>query len=195
MAFRDERFPDAISYDAVERVRHSTSVVQVQSGARSANQNWSFPLREFDVSHAMRLKSYMDTLVAFNLTIAEGMANTFRYKPWGDYKATTAEGIVTLISGDTYQIHKRYTFGAFSKDRKVSLPVNGTVTIAGGGTYSLDYITGIITRTAGAVPTAWSGEFDVPVYFGADLADYSIRTRSGGDFVMGNEQIVLFETR
>ena len=132
MAFRNERFPDAISYDAIERVRHNTSVIRVQSGARAANKNWAFPLREFDVSHVMRLKSYMDTVVAFNLAVAEGMANNFRYKAWADYKALSTEGIATLISGDTYQMYKRYTFGAYTKDRKITLPVSGTIAIAGG---------------------------------------------------------------
>lgn len=195
MAFRNERFPDAISYDAVERVRHSTSVIRVQSGARAANKNWSFPLREFDVSHAMRVKSYMDTVVAFNLAVAEGMANSFRYKAWADYKASSTEGIATLISGDTYQMYKRYTFGAYTKDRKITLPVTGTITVAGGGGYSIDYVTGIITRTSGAAPSGWSGDFDIPACFGADLADYAIRHRAGNDFLMGNEQIVLYETR
>lgn len=195
MAFRNERFPDAISYDAIERLRHNTTVIRVQSGARSANKNWAFPLREFDVSHAMRIKPYMDTVVAFNLTIAEGMANSFRYKAWADYKALSGEGIATLIVGDTYQMYKRYTFGSFTKDRKITLPVSNTITVAGGGTYSIDYITGIITRTAGAVPTGWIGEYDVPACFGTDLSDYAIRHRGAGDFLMGNEQVLLLETR
>lgn len=195
MPFVDARFPDAISYDAIERLRHNTSVVRVNSGARSANKNWAFPLREFDVSHVMRIKSYMDTLVAFNLAVAEGMANTFRYKAWADYSATEAQGIVTLISGDNYQMYRRYTFGAQSKDRKITLPVSGTITVAGGGTYSIAYTTGIITRTGGAAPTGWSGQFDVPVYFATDISDFAIRNRAGGEYLMGNEQITLHETR
>lgn len=195
MAFVNEKFPDKISYDAIERIRHSTSVVQVNSGARSANKNWAFPLREFDVSHAMRVKTYMDTLLAFNLAVAEGRTNTFRYKAWADYLVTTAQGIATLISGDTYQMYRRYTFGASTKDRKITLPVSGTIAVAGGGTYSIDYLTGIITRTAGAAPTGWSGEFDVKVCFATDLSDFAIRMRAGGDFLMGNEQITLQETR
>lgn len=195
MAFVDQRFPDAISYDAVERIKHNTSVVRVNSGARSANKNWSFPLREFDVSHAMRVKSYMDTLVAFNLTVAEGMANTFRYKAWADYIATAAQGIATLISGDTYQMYRRYTFGASTKDRKITLPVSGTITVAGGGTYSIDYTTGVITRTSGAAPTGWEGQFDVKASFATDLADFAIRSRAGGEFLMGYDQITLHEER
>ena len=194
MAFVNERFPSDISYDAIERVRHSTNVIRVQSGARSANKNWAFPLREFDVSHALRIKTYADTLVAFNLTIAEGMANSFRFKAWADYKAAAGVGIATLISGNTYQMYKRYTFGAFSKDRKITLPVSGTIVIAGGGTYSLDYITGIITNSAGAAPTGWSGEFDVKTCFANDLAEYAIRTFAAGDLMMGNDQVALYET-
>ena len=194
MAYVNERFPDAISYDAIEKVRHSTSVIRVNSGARSANKNWAFPLREFDVSHALRFKTYADTLVAFNLTVAEGMANSFRFKAWADYKAAIGAGIVTLISGNTYQMYKRYTFGAFTKDRKITLPVSGTIVIAGGGTYSLDYITGIITNSAGAAPTGWSGEFDVKTCFSSDLAAYVIRTSAGGDLMIGNDQVTLYET-
>lgn len=194
MAFVNESFPSAISFDAIERVRHSTNVMRVQSGARSANKNWAFPLREFDVSHALRVKTYADTLVAFNLTVAEGMANSFRFKAWADYKAAVGVGIATLISGDNYQMYKRYTFGAYTKDRKITLPVSGTIVITGGGTYSIDYITGIITRSAGAAPTGWSGEYDVKACFSNDLAEYAIRTRAGGDLMMGNDQVTLYET-
>ena len=195
MAFVDERFPDKISYDAIERIKHNTSVVQVNSGARSANKNWAFPLREFDVSHAMRVKTYIDTLLAFNLAVSEGRANTFRYKAWADYLVTASQGIATLISGDTYQMYRRYTFGGSTKDRKITLPVSGTITVTGGGTYSIAYTTGIISRTGGAAPTGWSGEFDVLACFATDLSDFAIRTRAGGDFLMGNEQITLQETR
>lgn len=195
MAFVDERFPDKISYDAIERIRHNTSVVRVNSGARSANKNWAFPLREFDVSHAMRIKTYMDTVVAFNLAVAEGMANTFRYKAWADYSATASQGIATLISGDNYQMYRRYTFGSSTKDRKITLPVNGTITVSGGGTYSIAYTTGIITRTSGAAPTGWDGQYDVLTYFATDLSEFAIRSRGGGEFLMANEQIMLHETR
>lgn len=195
MAFVNERFPDKISYDAVERIRHNTSVVQVNSGARSANKNWAFPLREFDVSHAMRSKTYIDTLLAFNLAVAEGQANTFRYKAWADYQVPAAQGIATLISGDNYQMYRRYTFGASFKDRKITLPVIGTVTVAGAGTYSIAYTTGIITRLTGVAPTGWEGQFDVPAYFATDLSEFVIRTRAGGEFYMGNEQITLHESR
>lgn len=194
MAFVNERFPADISYDAIEMVRHSTSVVRVNSGARSANKNWAFPLREFDVSHVLRFKNYADSLVAFNLTVAEGMANSFRLKAWADYKAAAGVGIATLISGDNYQMYKRYTFGAFTKDRKITLPVSGTIAITGGGTYSIDYITGIITRSAGAAPTGWSGEYDVKACFSSDLASYVIRASAGGDFMIANEQVTLYET-
>lgn len=195
MAFVDERFPDKISYDAIERIKHNTSVVMVNSGARSANKNWAFPLREFDVSHAMRVKTYMDTLVAFNLAVAEGRANTFRYKAWADYIATASQGIITLISGDNYQMYRRYTFGASTKDRKITLPVSGTIAVAGGGTYTIAYTTGIITRTGGAAPTGWSGEYDVLTYLATDISDFAIRNRAGGEYLMGNEQITLHETR
>ena len=195
MAFINERFPPDISFDASEKVRHSTTVIRVNSGARSANQLWAFPLREFNVSHAMRVKTYMDTVNSFSLTVAQGRTNTFRYKAWGDYKVSTAEGVLTLVSTDNYQMWKRYIFGSSLKDRKITLPVSGTITITGGGTYTINYLTGIITRTAGAAPTGWAGEYDVKASMGSDISEYVIRNKAAGDYMMSADQIVLQEER
>ena len=194
MAFRNERFPDAISYDATERLRHGNKVVVVESGARSSIQNWLFPLREFDVSHAMRTRSYMETVIAFNRTVAEGTLNTWRYKHWGDYRASSGEGIVTSLGGATYQMWRRFTFGGYTKDFKVTLPVVGAVTVAGSGTYTYDDTTGIITAV-GAAPTGWTGEYDTPCCFATDIAEYVIRSRHGGEFLMASEKILILEVR
>lgn len=195
MAFINERFPVDISFDAVERIRNSTDVIQVNSGKTSRNKNWEFPLREFDVSHAARIQSYFEQLIAFDQAVAQGQANSFRYKAWGDYKVVTGQGILQLLTSTTWQLAKRYTFGSTTSDRPIFLPVAAAVSFAGGGVYTLDDTTGIVTKVSGASPTGWTGEFDVRCYMGVDLAEYTIRDRSGTGFIMGADSISLMEER
>ena len=194
MAFRNVRFPDAVSYDAVERIRHGNRVVVVESGARSSLQQWEFPLREFDVSHAMRLKSYMDTVIAFNRTVAEGTLHTWRFKNWLDFRASSGEGVVTSLSGADYQMWRRFTFGGYAKDFKVTLPVAGAVTVAGAGTYTYSDTTGIITAV-GAAPTGWSGDYDTLACFATDIAEFVAKSRSGGNLILATEKILILEVR
>ena len=195
MAFINERFPDAISYDAIERLRHNAEAVRVRSGAIQVNNNWEFPLREFDCSHIARVKPYIDQIAAFNYAVAQGRANTFRFKAWADYKVSASEGVVVALVGDDYQMYKRYTFGSSTKDRKILFPVPGTVSVSGGGVYTINYVTGVITRTSGAAPSGFSCEFDVKCRMATDVSEFIIRARAGGDLLLGNEGITLMEER
>ena len=40
--------------------------------------------------------------------------------------------------------------------------------MTGGGTYTVDATTGIVTRAGGANPTGWQGQFDTPCRFNTD---------------------------
>lgn len=161
------RFPDAIARGTQYGPAYLTRVARNVGGYEARNQNWSLPLYEGDVSHGAKTQALIDDLLAFFHGVA-GMQNGFRFKNFNDYQAAGAQGTLVLLTASTWQMYKTYTYGALSKARKISKPVSGTITVEGGGSYTLDATTGIITKTAGADPTSWTGQFDDPVRFNVD---------------------------
>lgn len=190
------RFPETISFGARGGPGFSTGVVSFASGFESRNANWSQSRHEYEVGQAVRGKSDFDDLIAF-FRIAQGRANGFRYKDFADYTATGSEGIVTALGGSTWQMYKRYTSGSSTSDRIIQKPVSGTLSISGGGTYTVDYATGIITKTGGSDPTGWTGEFDVPCRFDTDTMRHEIVNRTGttNEVLIGWQSIPLVEIR
>jgi uncharacterized protein (TIGR02217 family) len=79
------------------------------------------------------------------------------------------------VSGNTYQLTKRYAAGAQTRDRAARKPVQGTILIADDGVlktetthYTIDYTTGIVTLLFTPTSTgdlSWGGEFDCAVRF------------------------------
>lgn len=171
--FESPRFPEGISNGAKGGPGYSTDVVVVNSGFEQRNGIWTMARCSYDVGHGVKSQTDMATLIAF-FRVCKGRLHGFRFKDWADYAAAGSEGVVALISGSTYQMYKRYTNAAGTEDRVITKPVSGTVSVAGGGTYSINYATGVITVTAGAVPTGWTGEFDVPCRFDTDQMDVTI---------------------
>lgn len=169
MAFYETpRFPDAIAFGAVGGPGFSTGIVVVDSGAEYRNGAWTQARGEWDVAHAAKSAADHAELVAF-FRAMRGQLHGFRFKDWADYQVAGSDGILTATGvSNEWQMYKRYTFGAVSSDRKIQKPIASTVTISGGGTYTLDATTGKVTKTAGAAPTGWTGEFDVPARFGID---------------------------
>lgn len=162
------RFPTNISVGAKFGPAYSTSKARNLGGYEASNQNWLMPLYEGDVSHVAKKPALFEELLAFFHGVA-GMHNGFRFKCYSDFRATAAQGtLVELTANTTWQMYKTYTYGALTKARKISKPVAAGMVINGGGSYSMDATTGIITRNSGANPTSWAGEFDFPVRFNTD---------------------------
>lgn len=86
-----------------------------------------------------------------------GATDSFPFLDPFDYVASGEP----IVSG---QLVKRYTAGAYTYDRPITLPISGTVTYSGGG--SLDYSTGIISGGSGGT---WSGEFRIPARYDSDV--------------------------
>ena len=168
MAFIETpRFPESIGAGSKFGPGYSTAIARNLGGFELNNQNWSMPLYEGDVIHGVRTQAELDDLLAFFHGVA-GMHNSFRFKSFNDYRAAGGQGGLVALDADHWQMVKTYTFGALFKSRKIAKPVAGAVVVSGGGTYSVDYTTGIVTRSSGADPTGWSGEFDFPVRFNID---------------------------
>jgi uncharacterized protein (TIGR02217 family) len=104
----------------------------------------------------------------------------FRYRNHADYKSCRVRGTpsstdqpLVLISGSDYQITKRYTAGAQSRDRAIKKPAESTILIADAGTlktptthYTIDDTTGIVSILFSPVgDLTWGGEYDIPVRF------------------------------
>lgn len=161
------RFPETIASGSKFGPGYNTSIARNLGGYEQNNQNWLMPLYEGDVSMGVKDQDGLDQLLAFFHGVA-GRHNSFRFKNFNDYTAAGAEGTVVSLTASTFQLYKTYTYGALTKARKITKPVNGTLVISGGGSYTVDYTTGIITKVSGSNPTGWSGEFDTPVRFDVD---------------------------
>lgn len=164
------RFPDDVAYGASGGPGYKTSRVRVSSGAEQRNMVWSRSLGKWNVAFGVRNPTQLATLLDFFHGVG-GRAYGFRFKDWTDYTAASGEGVVTALGGGLFQMGRRYSAGALTRDRVIKKPVAATVVIAGGGSYTLDATTGVITVVSGANPTGWAGEFDVPVIFGSDEMD------------------------
>lgn len=170
-----------------------TDVVIKASGAEARNQNWSYERLTYEVSHAARREVDWRKLQAFFRVVA-GRAYSFRFKDWTDYEVAAADGKFITIDATHAYLAKRYTYGAETRDRKITKPVSGQVTFTGGSGLSLDYATGILTH--GTIPSAWEGEFDVHVRFDTDeMRHVTIDKQPSGELIVGWDSIPLIEVR
>ena len=204
------RFPDDISYGSRGGPGFATTVVPTDSGSESRNQRWSYPRHEYDVAFGINTLARLEALLIYFHLVA-GRAIGFRYKDWMDFKSclrasTPAATDCALGTGDgvtaAFQIVKVYTGGAYSRTRKITKPINGTLLVAVAGAaktegthYNASYTTGIITFTAGNIPTEGQAvtagfEFDVPVRFDTDRLSINI-----DDYNAGAVQVPLIELK
>lgn len=191
------QFPSDIAYGFEGGPGYSTRIVVVPGGAEKRASWWSHARARWEATHRGKTQTQTDTLIAF-FRVMKGRAHGFRFKDHADFDASGAEGVVSLITGspqNLYQMYKRYTQGALTEDRLIQKPVSGTVAVSGGGTYTVDYTTGIITHTAGGAPTGWTGEFDVPVRFDTDALRIEVIERTSDGFLYTWGDIPIVEIR
>jgi uncharacterized protein (TIGR02217 family) len=194
------RFPEEIALRSRGGPGYNTSIIVVRSGHESRNVNWSYPRHEYDVGYGIHTLDDLEELIEFFHSVG-GRAYGFRYKDWADYKSVNTGSSVSYDDQDCdpatgdgvedeFQLMKKYTKGAFSRQRIISKPVSGTVRVSingseklqGDATYpwSIDTTTGIITFTSAVPPnteTVKAGyEFDVPVRFDTDTLSVSLET-------------------
>jgi uncharacterized protein (TIGR02217 family) len=177
MTFRNTRFPTGIRYGAVATPFFRTAIAQNLSGITQRARQWNYPLRRFRVERALKTEALRQALLAFFYNM-NGAADTFRIKDFSDFEVGSGEGVFTSLGSNQYQMWKRYTSGAFTKDIPVYLPVNGSIVINGGALvesthYTIDYTTpsGVVTLVGSptpATPSTWTGEYDVQARFESD---------------------------
>jgi len=182
VAFIEERFPSDISYGSSGGPSFSTTVYEALSGYEQRNMNWQDARCVYDVSHGIRDKADMETVLNFFYAV-RGKAIGFRYKDWGDY--TLSQELIGTGDGSTvaFQITKTYAAGVqeyVRTIRKIVTPVVGPPAIVfevyvndvlQGSGYTANYNTGVITfdvAPAAAATIKVTCEFDVPVRFDTD---------------------------
>lgn len=124
------RFPDKIGYQSMLSSRFRTSVVLTASGRAYRNKDWPQSAKSYDLIHPVKELAEIEELYAFFESVAEGQANTFRFRDPFDNSITVANGLLSTGAGDgtpVYQIRKRRTAGAHNKDKDIKKPVVGTV--------------------------------------------------------------------
>lgn len=153
-------FPTDISFGVRGGPAWNTSIIKRSSGHEQRIQRWSTPLWEYpDVAHHARTVNKIDDLYDFFITVGAGSYNSFLFKDWSDYTVLAANGrLGTLAIGTgypTYQMYKRYTYGARTFDRSITKPKASSLTVYKNAIaqtetthYTYDTTTGIVTFVA-----------------------------------------------
>ncbi|MDO8969045.1 MAG: DUF2460 domain-containing protein [Saprospiraceae bacterium] len=206
MFIETPRFPDDIAYGARGIINYSTSVLKSVSGRHVANQNWDYPLHEYDVGFPVRSFDKLQILTNY-FHVCGGQFGAFRFKDHKDYKscpplteATHNDQALGSGNGVTtaFQLIKKYTVGIHTRNRVIQKPVPGLIQIGIGGVlqtsgYSINHTTGIVTFAAPPAVAAvltWGGEFDVPVKFKQDQISSDIES-----FQLSGLQVEVEEIR
>lgn len=195
----DERLSREIEVGARSRPRYSTDVITTDGGHEFRNSRWAFPLFEFEIDLEPGDKDDEAFLAVLDLFHAAGGTHeTFRFRHWRDYQASNqpiAVGNGVLVE---FQLYRVYTSGSTQRRRKITRPVEGSVTVyvnavedAGA---TVDYETGLITTStapaAGQIVAA-DFEYDIPVRF----ADDSLEIASLTDVLDQIATVILMEVR
>lgn len=175
LPFLEARFSDAIARGS----RGGPSIagrtkVYTASGRLSQDFLTTRRLHRYDVSHGIKTRDdFEEVLAAYHVLMGTPYAG-MRFKDWNDYRVTRELSALAHVAGTTWQLQRKYSFGASSTLRDVQKPVAGTVAVFNAlGTLltaTVDATTGIVTVPAGT-PDSWQGEFDVPVTFADDAMD------------------------
>lgn len=198
MAFDAVRFPTAISRGSHGGPERRTDVVTTASGREERNARWANSRRKYNAGFGVKSLSDIHTVVAF-FEERRARLHSFRWKDFTDFKSCSANANPTasdqaIGTGDgvtaNFQLVKKYGSGLRDYQRTISAPVAGTVLIAVNGIattfYTINTQSGIITFTAGHIPTAGQTiaagfEFDVPVRFDTDQLTITLSHFAAGE--------------
>lgn len=176
MTFKNILFPIDISYGAVGGPRFNTDVAASLGGKEARNQNWSESRCIWDMSKTCTTDAKRTALIAF-FRVMRGRLHSFPVRDWSDYKVSSSEGVLSQLTGNTWQLQKRYSYEGETYDRDITLPVDAVLysgsplsQLTEGMDYTLNDETGVATFGSPTVitPSAWSGQFNVRCRFDTD---------------------------
>lgn len=178
MAFVEQRLLDNVAYGFRGGPTFHTLSRKLRNGGRVAEAVRSRPLYRFMAPYQNIEKDHHKLVIAaFNA--CQGMAHSFRFKDHSDYEAAGEFVAIATGAPQTVQLKKYYGFGPLVTERAIKKLVAGTLSLSAATPptgVSFNVNTGQVTFTGTLGQTVtWSGEFDVPVYFGSDemLWDYN----------------------
>lgn len=172
-------FPTCPTYGFTVDPVFLVKIVQREGGYERVDRKWEQALRKYDgMPTGDQPQADIEELLYFWLAIG-GMAGTFRFKDWTDYKScrlgetiSATDQPFSFESGSPggYRLIKRYTYGSLTHDRTIYRPVGSTIRVANESgveqspsTWLLQESTGLLQTLPGfsGTPAAWGGEFDV----------------------------------
>lgn len=204
MAFFDQRLSTRIMLGAKGGPMFSTTVATTTSGKRYPNRNWQYPLHRWNLGEAIRSEADFEEVLALFWNV-DGMADSFRFRPPLDHTLTKANSRLTFISGNTWQINRVYALGSRERLRPIKKPALDMAAVAVYRTRdsvetvasaTVDGDTGIATISGHVEGDTYTctGEFDVPVHFTTDIAEFD-RVNGNGLEYAGWPDIEIEEDR
>lgn len=181
MAFLESRLDDCITQGAQRKVTQPGRRKTYVSTRLQQDFENTMPIHRYDLAHGVRdamlrsgltpEESYFKVLDLFYVVMFGGDGGDpyegFRFKDWADYRGGIDNTALSLISGTTWQLQRKHTYGGVSFYRPIYKPVDGSVTVYNASnvalTGTLDEETG--RWTGAGAPSYWIGEFDMPVTF------------------------------
>lgn len=159
--------------------------VKVYTGGGSLQQSfmWSQPLHAWEVSHAIKSLADYESLRAMWYVVNFTPYDGFLFRDPSDYVATATNTALVLVTGSTYQLYRKYTFGGIDFLRKITRP-DASVAVFNASNVALtvssqDSTTGRVTLASGT-PSYWTGTFNVPVTFADNEWIAEMEASSGG---------------
>ena len=196
--FHDVRFPLAVAFGATGGPERRTEIVTLGSGREARNQRWAMSRRRYDAGTGVKHRDDLQQVLEF-FEERRGRLYGFRYRDPVDHKSCApsvapSESDQRLGFGDgtrtSFPLIKRYGDAFAPYDRRIHLPVEGTVVVAVNGVSQAEgtafqVVDGVVEFEPGFVPgdgdVVRAGfQFDVPVRFDTDRLDVNLSRFESG---------------
>lgn len=185
MAFHNVRLPDDVEQGASGGPLFHTTVIDLANGAEQRNADWQEARHEWELGYGIdNQKSYAAVRAFF--FARRGMAHTFLFKDWSDYKLVAeTQGLGDGTNRD-FQLIKAYeNDGPAPYYRRITRPITSTVVWKVNGVVTAPVDNGLgaytfaVAPANGALVTA-SCEFDMHVRFNVDKFQLQLTQEDAG---------------
>jgi len=182
MAYDNVPYPLSIDR-CISQTAFDTTIIPLGNGQERRIANWDDGLLLFNAMHGVRGLEDLRELDIFH-KLRRGRARSFPVRDLLDHFASNDGSLMPFAIGTgaagPFQLTKTYSDAANSWIREIRKPEPGTIKIFVGATektetthYTINYLTGKVTFTAGNFPAvgaviSWTGRFFVPVRFDSD---------------------------
>ncbi len=194
-AFDAVDFPIAIGREAMVQTEFSTQIVSSPSGHEQRASEWAEARMRYDAGPGIRSEADVRTLADF-FRARRGAARAFRFRDPFDHGSAADGGSPgaadqVLGTGDgnrrQFALIKHYGAGDAAQERRIRLPVAGSVRVSVAGVETAAYtVTGEGEVLLDAAPVVGAAVragflFDIPVRFAEDRLEVSRATFLAGE--------------